>query len=746
MKKILLIICLLIPNLIFGLTDYTNNFTFGSQDIDDSVSINFSGLGFNGVIRGDSAFSRFRIIEGGTETDLVFKNTQGRVPYAGANGYATATDGLFFDASNTRLGINNNVPGETLDVLGNAKVSNSVQNKITIYEHAAKPAAPNAGYTKNYYKADGKYNALSAGDVETEIAGDAGGAAGEFNYISPNGDAELLTTYGWTCTGNLSMASATTTQLFGAGYFTLTAAANSKDDYCEYDFDLDGGDTAAMLSFIAERIRAGTGFDTEDASVRLYDKDDGKYINNNSTIYASTIGQRHGTGFQTHASNTNYGLRLVSNVDSTFVFDIDNIKLQRSGVQSSVLPDTVDFVNITNNGTTASIVSDSIGYIDSFSGESASYYVAHFKTGIFTVIPSVECLPADSSTVANVRVDGVTTSGFNAQAFSYSGDGAALVNSRCYISKQGVDAERNYAMSSTTLNGEIFSRYTSDAGTQAFTTTAQINFEDKEEDKTNTVTTGAAWHFDVQEDGTYSIKTKIIPYFTDVAVGQSAYLYLFKNGVEKERLWYNTFPSAFTNSYVTMKGSATISLVRGDYIDIRARQITTGTATLPADTAFNSVSIWKTNSGTEKLFKPAKVYVYAYTSVQTVLSNEWKKFIPTVEHTDSHNAFSSGDFVAPRDDHFLFCHNNLLSGITGWGLDEYFTGHVITTSNTFRLSYQKIFTNDGAGTSIGVNVKGCVSVPLLEGETGYIDIYQNSGVTTTLVDGQAYNWITIESE
>jgi len=783
MKKLLLIFLIIIPNLILGVTFYNNDLTFGSQDIDDNVSINFSGLGFSGVIRGDSAFSRFKIQEsGGPETDLVFKNTQGRVPYAGANGYATATDGLFFDAGNVRLGVNSAVPTETLDVIGNAKVSNSIQNKITIYEHATKPAAPSAGYTKNYYKADGKYYALTAGDVETEIAGADGGAAGEFNYIDPNGDAELLTTYGWACTGNLSIASATTTQLFGSGYFTITAAATSADDYCAYDFDLDGGDTSAMLSSIVERIRTGAGFDTEDASIRLYDLDEAKYVNNNSKIYASSIGQPHTAGFQTHATHTNYEWRIVSNVDTTFTFDFDNAKLQRQGANKGVpSTDWKDFTPVWTNDTAMSLVVDfaqwrqqgpniQINLMIHATGngtDAANFLMdlpnslAHKTDLVANTISAYGSGTFYDSSVTvydplNFWLSGTVQIGFKSKDLSFirgtevdSGDYFSIF---AEIPIAGWQAEAD--MSSTTLNREIFSRYTSNAGTQAFTTAEIIDFEDIDEDKTSAVTIGAAWRFTAQEDGTFDIKTKIIPYFTNVTANQAAALYLYKNGAILERLWDRTFTGAFTNKYVTMKGFATVPLKKNDYIDIRGYSATSGTATLAADATFNSISISKNNTGTEKLFESAQVVAIYETSApgHNVNTDALTNINYNTMIKDTHNAVTTGvgvwKFTAPMDGTYQIAPTLMFQAYTGWELGEESALHVSKNSLTSATVcvYRYLFpTSDASGSSlVAPLLSGSpVIMPLLEGEYVSIVAYQYSDAVLALFASAVHNRVSI---
>ena len=758
MKKLLLIFLILIPNLIFGVTFYNNDLTFGSQDIDDNLAINFSGLGFSGVIRGDSAFGKFRIQEGGSWHDLLLETTQGRVPYAHSDGYLVATDGLFFDAGNVRLGINNNVPSETLDILGNAKISNSIQKKTSIFEHTTKPAAPSAGHTKNYYKSDGKYYQLTAADVETEIAGGGGGgAAGDFNYIDPNGDAELMTTYGWACTGNLSIAVATSTPIYGSGYFTVTAAANSDDDYCAYDFDLEGGDNAEMLSGLIERVRAGTGYDTGDASLRLYDLDDSKYINNDSEIWASTIGMRHDAGFQTHATNSNYELRIVSNVDTTFTLDFDNVKLQRGGSNKGVpatswetftpvlsgngtLVLTANYARWKQSGDTMLVSCrfdyssgtgdtnylqmdipnglsfDTSGVVSGSNQLTGSGYL--FNTGKQEPISPI----INSNKIRFAQTDSAT----NEYLISSDIGGSAVFWFEIAIPISGWQAEA--AMSSTRLNRNIHSEYHNNSG-ETLATTDKIPF------LTATKELTGAWDgddFTVQEDGRFCYVGTAV-FAANAARYITAYRGAVAIGIVSD---YIT-----SNDWVRFEGCNWLS--KGNVLSFRE----SATAGLLSNSTNHRITIWKSGTGTEKLFKDAKVLVYAHTSTQLITTSMITPFVPTVESEDSHNAFASGIFTAPYGASYTICHYNQYTASTGWDATEGAQSFIVAPSGHSILTYnRRLCSSDANASNLILNSHGCRTVRLETGETASIALWHSRGGNNTLQNGEAYNWITITSE
>lgn len=643
------------------------------------------------------------------------------------------------------------------------------------WTHQTTPTTPVSGKVRFYPKNDDKFYILDSAGTETAVG--TGEGSGVFNYIIPNGDAEQEDTSGWSCTGNLSMSATSTAPLFDDWSFIVTAAATSADDYCEYDFDLMLGDNAQMLSALVENITALTGYDTGDASLRLYDSDAPGYINNDSEIYASTLGMPHTAGFQAHATNTNYKLRIVSNVNTVWEFKADNIKLQRQGANKGIPATNEKDLNITLSGFGNATVLEAKyyrvgeimyarGIIDlgttlptttlQFSLDDYTMKYTYNNTlGVALATDTgAKALPGivRQASSAVLRFYGDTTSDNywnNVRPFTWAAIDYLEFNFKVAIA--GWQAEAN--MSSTTLNREIFSRYTSNAGTQAFTAVEIIDFEDVDKDKTNAVTTGVAWKFTAQEDGTYSIKAKIIPYFTNAQTSQEAALYLYKNGVQLERLWYEKFQATRTNFYLTMKGSATIPLEANDYIDIRGYSSTSGTATLAGDAAFNSISITKINSGTEKLFEDAKVVAIYETSApgHNVVTATYTNINYGTKVEDSHNAVTVGvgawKFTAPMDGTFQIKPTLQWQSYAGWTYNEVsslFVSKNSLTSSTITADEYFLPTNDASGVAFYVPLlQGSVDIDLLKGE--YISIvgYQTSDSTLSLRASTAYNRVSI---
>jgi len=93
-----------------------------------------------------------------------------------------------------------------------------------------------------------------------------------------------------------------------------------------------------------------------------------------------------------------------------------------------------------------------------------------------------------------------------------------------------------------------------------------LNFETKEHDYKNNVTTGTNWRFNVTENGLYSVKCNIGVNET-FAAGDHINLILRKNGAIYLYFDIDRITNAITN-YFTWSGSTDLRLIAGDYIDM----------------------------------------------------------------------------------------------------------------------------------------------------------------------------------
>lgn len=147
------------------------------------------------------------------------------------------------------------------------------------------------------------------------------------------------------------------------------------------------------------------------------------------------------------------------------------------------------------------------------------------------------------------------------------------------------------------LADSVAASYTSNSG-QSIPNNAVtiVDFEDKDYDTFNAVTTGASWKFTAPMAGVYSFKVAVtFDSATGWDIGEIEELLLYKNGSLVRELDLNEMLTSDSSASATfqkgLRGSADLKLVAGDYIDIRTYQ-TSGTAkTLYANTNNNFISI-----------------------------------------------------------------------------------------------------------------------------------------------------------
>lgn len=141
----------------------------------------------------------------------------------------------------------------------------------------------------------------------------------------------------------------------------------------------------------------------------------------------------------------------------------------------------------------------------------------------------------------------------------------------------------------------LAARYKTAAGQSfATATTAIVNFGTPDFDTHSRVTTGAAWKFTANAAGYYGVAAAILWNGTTTwSDAESSDLVLCKNGVAVSVLDRKDSYGSTSTVYMMLSGTDTIYLVSGDYIDVRATQVTGGTLTLYPDATLNYINVWK---------------------------------------------------------------------------------------------------------------------------------------------------------
>lgn len=139
----------------------------------------------------------------------------------------------------------------------------------------------------------------------------------------------------------------------------------------------------------------------------------------------------------------------------------------------------------------------------------------------------------------------------------------------------------------------VAASYSTDAGQSiATSTTTIVDFEDKEYDTHNAVTTGASWKFTAPIAGYYQIAGRITyggtAAFDD---GELALIDIYKNGAQYRRIDFHRMEASPASVTISLGGSVTVKMNAGDFIDLRTFQDNTGSSTLSSTSALNWVQV-----------------------------------------------------------------------------------------------------------------------------------------------------------
>lgn len=133
----------------------------------------------------------------------------------------------------------------------------------------------------------------------------------------------------------------------------------------------------------------------------------------------------------------------------------------------------------------------------------------------------------------------------------------------------------------------VSARYSSTAGQSLTTgTPTVVNFDTKDWDDHNAVTTGSAWKFTAPVSGKYQVCVDIL-FAASSATGERI-VYFSKNGGSTERL---ASGAGNTTSYPSFSPCRMANLLAGDYIQISADQSSGGTLALASSDAVQQISI-----------------------------------------------------------------------------------------------------------------------------------------------------------
>jgi len=303
---------------------------------------------------------------------------------------------------------------------------------------------------------------------------------------------------------------------------------------------------------------------------------------------------------------------------------------------------------------------------------------------------------------------------------------------------------------STALEGDgrvVAATYSTAAGQSIPNNTDTIvDFGTKVQDTLNAVTTGGSWKFTAQSQGTYEVNAFVE--FTNGggwAVGEEAYLALYKNGGSVTRLGGYVAQVAHSTYVPIPCATRQIELNAGDYIDLRVFQNSGASLALLASGVANWVSI-KRLSGASIISTDTKIIARYTSNAATSIANG----TPTIHDFatriyDSHGAVTTGaswKFTAPKPATYRMTVMSSSAAGGGWASTEEWSGLIY--KNGVEQGNRPFRTVMYAGHTVAVNGNGSAAIKLLAGD--YIDlrVFQNSGAALNTDTDAALNHVEIE--
>lgn len=653
-----------------------------------------------------------------------------------------------------------------------------VNNGLTLGAQSAAPSNPVNGDI--YYNSTlGKFQKYESGVWSNFGSGSGSGV----NYVS-NPDAEAGTA-GWATyadaagtspvdgTGGSPASTLTATSsvpLRGTQSFLLTKSANNRQgEGVSYDFTIDQADEASILQIEFDYLpSSGYSGTNSDIQMFVYDKTNAVLIpvTPQTVIGGSLVPSTKYRGtFQTANNSNSY--RLIFHISTTsataYTFKFDNVSVgpqlqaignvitdwkaytpifQGFGTVTAVsfnsrrVGDTLEVIGTFAPGTTTAVQAQiGIGYnggsgnvtVDvgnkisgvSLVGDAAVSQVGTtiFRWGIVG--------PSAASAFVNMAEQNSTTGltvAANGNVVASTGN-TVNINFRVPI----VGWSSNVVVSSDTDTRVLAAVYTQTAGQTITNGGSQIvNYANSSTDTHGAVTTGASWKFTAPMAGLYNVEAAVAYQSAANVAGDSVQLILFKNGVSYATIWDEVFTTT-TTCRRSARGSQLISLVAGDFIDIRTINTRAGGSTLLSTSAAdNIVSVYR-------LCGPATIAAsesvgMRYGGTSSAVTGSIAAVVLSTKEYDTHNAYSGSTYTVPIAGKY-----QVSAGVTFGGT---FTVGQSATINIFKngaLHSQYLAVAMGTVGQIGSQVSDSISC--LPGDT--IQLQASSAATTPTLNSSA---------
>ena len=502
-----------------------------------------------------------------------------------------------------------------------------------------------------------------------------------------------------TPSANTALSISSSTPLFdkAMGVWTKSNSVSALGDGFSYPFSIDNGAVGKVLNITLDyKIASGT-YATGDMSVWIYD------VINSSIVMSSTNNIEKCLGictfratFQSAVNSVHYRLifHTSSSSNQNYTLNFDNIKVAREvyssapivGVKTGFTPtfsaawgtisnleafytrvgDQAEIEISVKAGTIVnsipSINISSIGRVNGLAlpsgdravvGEATVTQTPNNPATIFkTNVVFLTSLADDKIVSLSKRTNLTGMIGENIGAVLSSGD---FVTMKFKVPIVGWTT--NSDISNQYSNTFIEAEYTQEVALYEPSVGNPINYGNKVKDSVGAVTTGSNWKFTAPVSGRYMVNLS----FQGVVGGIDVNIQIYKNG-SAHRLLGN-IPAGNNKTY---NYSQTVSLVAGDYIDIRFNQtvIDLGIG------GINAITIYRV-AQPEVLTAREKV-ISSYVGAASGTPTSSIKYILATKLVDTFNSYnnSTGDFICPRSGIIKVSANTHIGG-TGGGSTSY---------------------------------------------------------------------------
>ena len=283
----------------------------------------------------------------------------------------------------------------------------------------------------------------------------------------------------------------------------------------------------------------------------------------------------------------------------------------------------------------------------------------------------------------------------------------------------------------STISGQA--RYTTNTAQSIPNTSATIvDFEDKDYDINNEVTTGAAWKFTAKSPGYYHVSARVL--FGNSSAwnaGEYAALRIVKNGNDVLRTDGKTADATVTQN-MPAEANGTLYLNTGDYVQITALQTTGGALSIINDGLYNSVSVTKiSGSGNQSVYISSPLVADPTTNTIKAKNTSGVDVLSIDGATSAHTVGVAGATTAPI--------LKLNTGTTGlnWGSSTIANGQIMFGNASNLVAIPSIYGRSSA--NAGLFLSSFTNDSNTAGDMLF-SIYEEDGTGHATTSRKAYSW------